>query len=138
MNYGHRKFLLLDDGTIVRISNDKWFRAYRGDEPLPEYAGKRVRSLSLHLELKDRKPIRVDPRYDAIYLWFDAQGYVDQDKGRELQRLRLDLAFSPPTDEATLAAKEAELEELTKVFEWEATAEEKRAIEKLIWPKGKP
>jgi hypothetical protein len=50
----------------------------------------------------------------------------------------MDLALSPPTDEATLAAKQAELEKLTRKFEWKPTAEEKRAIERLIWPKGKP
>lgn len=140
MSVSHREFLFREDGTVVRIPNPKMWEVYCGRQPLKEFAGKKVRWLSVLVELKDRKPIRIF-RPSATMLYFDRRGFMRKDKEREHRQSRRDAGFSwegtPGRAKETEAQRKAR-ERLQPEWEWEPTPEEKAAVEKLIWPKGKP
>ena len=61
MNITNRIFAVLDDDSVVNIPNYKIenLLKFREDTKYPEFRNKEIRIVSLLLELKDRKPIRV-------------------------------------------------------------------------------
>jgi hypothetical protein len=139
MNMSLRQFLLRGNGIVVSIPNAKFERVERGEEPLKEFAGKRVRWLTVTVELKDRKPCRV-LRYHASYLWLDARGFVRQRRQDEYERLKMEVAFPSRGEEAAASNAKAlaMLERLRPEWEWRPTEEVKEDVEALLWPRGKP
>jgi hypothetical protein len=79
---------------------------------------------------------RDQPPRRGSYLWFDDRSFVRQDKQREYEGLRVDLAFASRHDDPEiLAEKRVRFEVLKRDWEWEPTGRERAAVGKVVWPK---
>ena len=90
-----RIFIINDDDSLRRIPNAKYERMLRGDpnEPLLEYADKRIRYALAIVETENRKPNKII-RIQYSYLFFDSKGFLDaQEMDREM---RLGINMVPP------------------------------------------
>jgi hypothetical protein len=95
MGIGTRIFLIDENDSIHRISISRYNKMRNPDsgERFTQYAGKRMRSAMIFLEVENRKPLFV-VRTEYYYLPFDNQGRVDR---TELEkRIRLSLEIVPP------------------------------------------
>ena len=82
-----RIFIINDDDSLRRIPNAKYERMLRGDpnEPLLEYADKRIRYALAIVETENRKPNKII-RIQYSYLFFDSKGFLDtQERERGMQ-----------------------------------------------------
>ena len=80
MGYGHRFFLFPNDGSMRRISMRFFEAVYASEILLPEYAGQRIRTAHVILELENRRPVNI-LMIDGTYWHFDDKG--DIRKARE-------------------------------------------------------
>ena len=82
-----RIFIINDDDTLRRLPNAKYERMLRGDpnEPLLEYADKRIRYALVIVDTENRKTNKII-RIEYSYLFFDSKGFLDiQEREREMQ-----------------------------------------------------
>ena len=80
-----RIFIINDDDSLRRIPNTKYERMLRGDlnEPLMQYADKRIPYVLVIFETENRKPNKII-RIQYSYLIFDSKGFLDsQERERE-------------------------------------------------------
>ena len=75
MGISIRRFFIANDGALYRISNAKLDRMMRHPESelVPIFAGQRIRTAELVIELSDSKPFRVCRETFSIFQ-FDGQG----------------------------------------------------------------
>jgi hypothetical protein len=76
-----RHILVDQNDAVIRLSNRLFQRIWDDSqsEPVPQFAGCRVRWAEAVVELKDRKPVGI-LRVVFCYLYFDHQGRLDRDK----------------------------------------------------------
>jgi len=82
-----RIFIINDDDSLRRLPNAKYERMLRGDpnEPLMQYADKRIRYALVVVETENRKPNKII-RIQYSYLFFDSEGFLDtQERERAMQ-----------------------------------------------------
>ena len=90
-----RVYIINDDDSLRRLPNAKYERMLRGDlnEPLMQYADKRIRYALVIVETENRKPNKII-RIEYSYLFFNSKGYLDtQEMDREM---RLGINMVPP------------------------------------------
>ena len=90
-----RIFIINDDDSLRRLPNAKYERMLRGDpnEPLIQYAGKRIRYALVIVETENRKPNKII-RIQYSYMFFDSKGFLDtQERERGMQ---LGINMVPP------------------------------------------
>lgn len=89
MGFGQRVFFIEDGDRVVRVPSARFTRIYDGIEPLPAYAGQRVRCADIMVQLEDR---RLTGWYREWYylLPFDDTGRVDRDEVLRGAALALD------------------------------------------------
>ena len=90
-----RVYIINDDDSLRRLPNTKYERMLRGDpnEPLMQYADKRIRYALVIVETENRKPNKII-RIQYSYLFFDSKGFLDaQEMDREM---RLGINMVPP------------------------------------------
>ena len=80
MGVGTRIFLDNDDDSLKRIPLAKLERLRKGEEYLPEYAGKRMRYAFVVMDMQNRKPIGIYI-IQYSYLSFDSKGRIDAAEG---------------------------------------------------------
>jgi hypothetical protein len=107
MGISIRRFFIANDGTLYRISNAKLDRMMRHPESelVPIFAGQRIRTAELVIELFDRKPFRVCRETFSIFQ-FDHQGCLDVGRYDKQQNalviVMLDPVFASKTSDANV------------------------------------
>jgi hypothetical protein len=78
MGYGHRNFIVHDDGTLDRMRNNVFDQLLRDPQhhSMPAMAGKRVRMADIVVQLENRKPVCVVRRVYFV-VSFDDEGRLD-------------------------------------------------------------
>lgn len=99
MGLANRRFLVTNDGVLCRISNAKFERMMRHPdrEPLPVFAGQRIRSAELVIELFDRKPYCVCRETFSIFQ-FDGEGRLDVARHDRQQAALVNAMLAPIFD----------------------------------------
>jgi hypothetical protein len=92
MGIGIRLYIVEDGDSLKRIPFNRYERMLRGmpGETLPQYAGRRMRSICAAIELVNRKPTEI-LRLDYAYLWFDSEGKLDRSEFEKSLSLSIDL-----------------------------------------------
>jgi len=92
MGIGIRIYVVEDDDSLKRIPLTRYERMLRGvpGEALPQYAGRRMRSICAAIDLINRKPAEI-LRLDFSYLAFDSEGKLDRSEFEKSLGLGIDL-----------------------------------------------
>ena len=104
MGIGCRKFVVNDEGRVVRLRNTVFERLLCDPErhTMPAWAGQRVRMAEILVQLVDRRPVGVVRRAYFV-VSFDAAGRLDSTRFQEQQwalaESALDRAFTVPDDD---------------------------------------
>ena len=104
MGIGCRRFIVEDEGSLVRLKNTLFDRLLRDPKhhTMPALAGQRVRMAEILVQLADRRPIRVARRVYFI-VQFDEAGRLDTARFQEQQwalaESTLGSVFSVPGDD---------------------------------------
>ena len=104
MGIGCRRFIVGDDGKLVRLRNTIFERLLRDPQhhTMPALAGQRVRMAEILVQLADRKPIRVARRVYFV-VSFDEAGRLDTTRFQQQQwalaESALDRGFGVPGDD---------------------------------------
>ncbi len=95
MGLSTKIFIVNDDDTIEPFPLTRYERLLRRDPEfkIPKYAGRRIRYVSVVVDLKDRKPETI-LNIQYFYLAFDTKGRLDVDEREKKARLALDM--QPP------------------------------------------
>lgn len=96
MGLSCRRLFVANDGGLYRMSNAKFERMMRhpASERVALFAGQRVRSAELLIELLDGRPYRVR-RVTFTIFQFDDQGCVDVDRYDKQQVALVNVAIDP-------------------------------------------
>jgi hypothetical protein len=96
MGLSCRRLFLANDGEIYRMSNAKFDRMIRSpaSERVAHFAGQRIRSAEVLIEIVDRKPWRVYRTTFTIFQ-FDQQGCVDAGRYEEQQMAMVEVMIAP-------------------------------------------
>ena len=104
MGIGCRRFIVDDEGKLVRLRNTIFERLLRDPQhhTMPALAGQRVRMAEILVQLADRRPIRVVRRVYYV-VSFDEAGRLDTTRFQEQQwalaESALDRVFTVPGDD---------------------------------------
>ena len=100
MGISSRRFLLDQDDHLYQLRNSTYELMLQdpGSNPIPRFAGQRVRMADLLVELVDRQPIRVVRSAYGIFT-FDADGCFDPSTFRRQQWARAEQALAPLSTE---------------------------------------
>ena len=104
MGIGCRRFIVGDDGKLVRLRNTIFERLLRDPQhhTMPALAGQRVRMAEILVQLADRRLIRV-VRHVYFVVSFDDAGRLDTTRFQQQQwahaESALDRAFTEPGDD---------------------------------------
>ena len=92
MGIGIRLYIVEDDDSLKRFPLNRYERMLRGlpGEVLPQYSGRRMRSICAAIELINRKPAEI-LRLDFSYLAFDSEGKLDRSEFETATMLGIDL-----------------------------------------------
>ena len=138
MGIGHRVFFFDKHGVVKQIPVSIYEGLNRGRKvkPLTEYAGQRVRYVSLFLEVKNRKPIKILSA-DNGYIQFDAAGKVDPSdidvQVAETGKIMNAIISQKPGDVLSELKPDLAALQYKDRFKWEITPEEIRQIGKLVF-----
>jgi len=96
MGFGYRKFIVHDDGTLVKLRNVIFDRLLRDPQhhSMPAMAGKRVRVAGITVQMEDRRPIRVVRRVYFV-VSFDDGGRLDAKRFLQQQWALAESALDP-------------------------------------------
>ena len=104
MGIGCRKFIVDDEGRLVRLKNNLFERLLLDPQhhTMPTLAGQRVRMAEILVQLAERRPIRVVRRVYYV-VSFDEAGRLDKARFQEqlwaLAESALDHVFTVPRDD---------------------------------------
>ncbi len=105
MGIGCRRFIVDDEGRLVRLRNAIFERLLRDPQhhTMPALAGQRVRMAEILVQLADRRPIQVVRRVYFV-VGFDEAGRLDTTRLQNQQRAlaesaALDRVFAVPSDD---------------------------------------
>src|ERR1700730_3970374 len=96
MGFSCRRFLIVRDDTLWRLSNTRFDRMLRdpASHCLPVFAGQRRRMPSVVVGLVARNPVRVVRNTFSI-LTFDVEGRIDPSRFEKQQFALVELAVAP-------------------------------------------
>lgn len=123
MGIGIRIYIVEDDNSLKRVPLNRFERMRRGvpGEALPQYSGRRMRSIYATIEMINRKPSDI-LRLDFSYLTFDSEGSLD--RSEFATEARLTMNSLPPIKSAN--PKE-------KVIDAEHKFAQKRYRDQFLW-----
>lgn len=104
MGIGCRRFIVDDEGRLVRLRNTIFERLLRDPQhhTMPALAGRRVQMAEILVQLADRRPIQVVRRVYFV-VGFDGAGRLDTTRFQEQQwalaESALDRVFAAPGDD---------------------------------------
>ena len=104
MGIGCRRFIVDDEGRLVRLRNAIFERLLRDPQhhTMPALAGQRVRMAEILVQLADRRPVQVVRRVYFV-VGFDEAGRLNttrpQDQQWALAASALDRVFAVPSDD---------------------------------------
>jgi len=92
MGIGIRIYIVEDDDSLKRIPLTRYERMLGGvpGEALPQYSGRRMRSICAAIDMINRKPTEI-LRLDFSNLAFDSEGKLDRSEFETAVRLGMDL-----------------------------------------------
>ena len=141
MGTGLRVFLVEDDGQVKRISVKRFQKLVDGVqdvEPLPEYAGQRLRIAFVTLEVEAGRPVAIE-RIDRAILVFDGTGRVDRKQEQKQGRLAVGSLSWPmpePSEKSVIDARSRFAKKIiAHQYSWRLTPDVEEAIEKAIFVK---
>jgi hypothetical protein len=96
MGLSCRRFFIAGDGALYRISNAKFQRMMQHPEMelVPLFAGQRIRSAELMIELFDREPYSVCRETFSIFQ-FDSSGCADMSRYDKQQSALVNVMLDP-------------------------------------------
>ena len=96
MGFGYRKFIVHDDGTLVKLRNTIFDRLLRDPQhhSMPAMAGKRLRVADIVVQLENRRPICVVRRAYFV-VSFDEEGRLDTERFLQQQWALAESVLSP-------------------------------------------
>jgi hypothetical protein len=134
MGLSIRRIFIAKDGEIYRISNTKFARMMRDPacERIALFAGQRVRSAELLIEIFERKPYCVHRATYTIFQ-FDDHGYVDVDRYDTQQVALVNIAIAPVLGikKSTKNIVDASDQFVAQGGSWSPTGHLKNQIEKV-------
>jgi hypothetical protein len=134
MGLSVRRLFVANDGVIYRISNAKFARMMHDprSERVPLFAGQRVRSAELLIEIFERKPYCVLRATYTIFQ-FDDQACVDIDRYDMQQVALINLAIAPVLgiSKSTKNIVDASDQFIAQGGTWSPTGPLKNQIEKV-------
>jgi len=80
-----RLFVIEEGGTLEPLDKEKLDGAVERIVPLPQFKGKRVKVAGVMMQKAGGQPAEMLEVYGQ-YVWFDDEGYVDQEKLAESVR----------------------------------------------------
>ncbi len=91
MGIGFREYLVVDDDSLMRLTNRSFERMLHSPEKyrFSQFGGQRIRSASVIIEFKDRKPVQV-LRTTFDILTFDQHGALDYQQFLAHQAARME------------------------------------------------
>ena len=139
MGLGQRFFIVKDDDSLERLSVAKFERLRRRDpeEPLPQYAGKRIRYALVVLEVEQRKPVAIN-RIQYNFIFFDSEGRIDASEREKAARLALEMLpplppVEPQPEQVIVARHKFAKRRYDDHYKWTPTPEIEEAIVKAIF-----
>src|SRR5438132_12074541 len=139
MGIGMRVFFVESDDRLKRISLRRFegLMDHRvGMEPLPEYAGQRLRYAFVILETENRKPVAIT-HIDCAILKFDETGRVDSDDWNRQGHLAVEvLPFPLPENRRgpVIDARRRFSKKLyAQLYRWQPSSQITKAIENAIF-----
>ncbi|MFP3647678.1 hypothetical protein [Paraburkholderia sp. SIMBA_054] len=96
MGYSVRTFLIAGDDTVWRLASNRLWQMLHdpASQCLPAFAGQRIRTADVIVELKAREPVQVVRRTFFI-LTFDPEGHIDLGKFGKQQSALAELFMAP-------------------------------------------
>ena len=139
MGVGTRIFLVNDDDSLKRFPLAKLERLRKGEEYLPEYAGKRMRYAFVVMEMQNRKPIGIYI-IQYSYLSFDSKGRIDAAEGEKEAMLAVNMVPPLPSDQekggVIMAQHKFAKKRYDELYRWKPTPEIEAAIVNAVFDKG--
>ena len=136
---GTRYFLFEDDGTMLHLPQRVLEGLIHDADRLPQYAGRKIRSLALTLELHNKKPIRVTNQSASIW-HFDSEGSLQQSLVNNAfalmnlsERERREPAQTGPVVDISTKLDRKRFEQENR---WEPTQHEITQAVNAIWPEN--
>ena len=133
MGIGIRIYIVEDDDSLKRIPLTRYERMIGGvpEEALPQYSGRRMRSICAAIDMINRKPNEI-LRLDYSYLAFDSDGKLDRSEFEKSLGLGMDLlapfeAIDPKRKVIDASHRFAE-KRYKDQFSWSPTPEIEAAI----------
>jgi len=144
VSIGSRHFIFEDDGTLKRLSQRVHDGVHFRNDRLPQYAGAKVRMVSVYMPLDDGKPMFIQ-HIDAEIWHFDETGARLDAYGPGYphpldwlsEQDRKDAADKPAVVDVTDQIARRRWEEK---YRWTPTAADITRVVNVIWPKqaGRP
>jgi hypothetical protein len=132
MGFAFHTYLITPDDRLARLASTKFGQMLRAPDAhrLPQFAGQRVRMVSLVVELAHRAPVRIVRRTCAM-LAFDRDGRLDLERFGQQQAALAEAALAPVW---AGARRNGALVDATSQFvaqggRWRPTAQLARAID---------
>ena len=96
MGYSVRTFLIAGDDTVWRLASNRFWHMLHdsASQCLPAFAGQRIRTADVIVELKAREPVQIVRRTFFI-LTFDPEGHIDLGKFGKQQSALAELFMAP-------------------------------------------
>lgn len=135
-----RVFFIDDKDQVRRIPLKRFYRlvlSHDTSETFPEYAGQRIRYVSVTLEVEGREPLAVG-RVDYDFLQFDGEGRRDQAERMRKLQLAVDMICLPePNSGGPVidARRQFNQRRYAHEFRWQPTPEIEAAIVQAIFGK---
>ena len=146
MGYGHRFFLFPDDGSMRRISMRFFEGVKYGEILVPEYAGQRIRTAHVMLELENRRPVKI-VRVDGAYWHVDEKGDVRKSQeGMMMVPMDALASYSSPDvlkgkrhtpgEKVVMFPRQKARQAARERYYWEPTPKDITRIVNAIWKPG--
>jgi hypothetical protein len=132
MGFAFHTYLITPDDRLARLASTKFGQMVRDPDArrLPQFAGQRVRMVSVVVELAHRAPVRIVRRTCAM-LAFDRDGRLDRERFGQQQAALAETALAPVLGGARRhgALVDAASQFVAQGGRWRPTAQLARAID---------
>ncbi len=105
MNHSVRVFAVMNDGSIKKLANNKFYNLHRNDKQsaFPEFSNSKVKIAEFIVEMENRKPIRIINEF-YNYFSFDEKGRINEE-GFRVQLELLAKSFLKGDDDNKVSIK---------------------------------
>jgi hypothetical protein len=132
MGFAFHTYLITPDDRLARLASTKFGQMLRDPDAhrLPQFAGQRVRIVSVVVEFANRAPVRIVRRTFAV-LAFDRDGRLDLERFGQQQAALAEAALAPVLGGARRngALVDAATQFVAQGGQWRPTAQLARAID---------